>query len=246
MNGEIFSQSHLKPVIMKNLFLSMLVLFLVVGCSSDENEIAVEVGKNTMVETKISKQLGPANAANPFDVVGKRYGAWLSEYYQNKGYPKVIDELRALVNYSGAKWKAANFAGKSSIVFTAEDISMIVSNPEATITSTFAMGTLGDEAKTSLLGLFLWLIQEKEAEYKLLYDFIVAYEAGVIDSSSLSGEEVETILGITSVTRYALDAEGENKDRDWEISVGNKKVKSGVYPFRASLISVIAHLPYYL
>ncbi|PRZ22786.1 hypothetical protein [Flavobacterium granuli] len=231
---------------MKNLFLSMLVIFLVVGCSSDGDGVAVEVDKNIAAEATISKQSGPANAANPFDAIGKRYGIWLSEYYQSKGYPKGIDELRALVNYSGAKWKAPNFAGKSSIVITAEDISVIVSNPEASVASAFAMGTLGDEAKTSLLGLFLWLIQEKEAEYKLLYDFIVAYEAGVIDSSTLTRQEVETILGITSVTRYALDAEGEHKDRDWEISVGNKKVKSGVYPFRASLISVIAHLPYYL
>lgn len=57
---------------------------------------------------------------------------------------------------------------------------------------------------------------------------------------------METILGITSVTRYALDAEGGHKDRDWEISVGNKKVPSKFDPFQASLISVIVHLRFYL
>lgn len=231
---------------MKNLFLGLFVVLVMISCSTDEYGDVVEEVSIVSVQSSTLKLLGPANDANPYDEVGKKYGIWLSEYYQIHGYSKTIHDLTAQVNYVGAKLKVHDVLGKSNILITEHGITVSVSNPENTVTSILATGTLSDTAKSSLVIFFVSLIQNKEAEYSLLYDFIVAYEAGIMDSSNLTSYELETILGITSVTRYALDAEGGHKDRDWEISVGNKKVASGFHPFQASLISVIAHLRYYL
>ncbi|CAM2938626.1 hypothetical protein [Flavobacterium frigoris] len=231
---------------MKNLFLGLFVVLVMISCSTDEYGDVVEEVSSVSVQASTLKQLGPANDANPYDEVGKKYGIWLSEYYQIHGYSKTIEDLATQVNFMGAKLKAPDVFGKSNILITEDGISISINNPETVVISTLASGTLSEAAESSLLGFFVSLIQNKEAEYNLLYDFITTYEAGIMDSSDLTSFELETILGITSVTRYALDAEGGHKDRDWEISVGNKKVASGFHPFQASLISVIAHLRYYL
>jgi hypothetical protein len=231
---------------MKNLFLGLFVVLVMISCSTDEYGNTIEEVNSVSAQASTSKTIGPANNANPYDEVGKEYGFWLSEYYQIHGYSKTIQDLAAQVNYIGAKLKAHNVLGKSNILITEDGISISINNPETVVISTLASGTLSEAAESSLLGFFVSLIQNREAEYNLLYDFITTYEAGIMDSSNLTSFELETILGITSVTRYALDAEGGHKDRDWEISVGNKKVASGFHPFQASLISVIANLRYYL
>jgi hypothetical protein len=231
---------------MKNLFLGLFVILVMISCSSEEYGITTLDSNGTSAQASTVKQLGPANDANPYDEVGKRYGKVLKDYSQIHGNSKTIHDLTAEVNYVGAKLKVKDVFGKSNILITEDGITVSVSNPEKTVTSTLGTSTLSETAKSSLVIFFVSLIQNKEAEYSLLYDFIVAYEAGIMDSSNLTSYELETILGITSVTRYALDAEGGHKDRDWEISVGNKKVASGFHPFQASLISVIAHLRYYL
>lgn len=231
---------------MKNLFLGLFVVLIMISCSTDEYGNTVEEVSSVSIQASTSKQLGPANDANPYDEVGKKYGFWLSDYYQIHGKSKTIQDLATQVNYMGAKLKDANVFGKSNILITEDGITISINNPETVVTSTLAAGTLSEAAESSLLGFFISLIQNKEAKYSLLYDFITTYEAGIMDSSNLTDHELETILGITSVTRYALDAEGEHKDRDWEISVGNKKVASRFHPFQASLISVIVQLRYYL
>lgn len=231
---------------MKNLFLGLFVILVMISCSSEEYGRTTVDGNDVSTQASTVKQLGPANDANPYDEVGKRYGKWLTDYYQIHGNSKTIHDLTAQVNYVGAKLKVNDVFGKSNILITEDGITFSVSNLENTLTSTLATATLSESAKSSLLSFFVSLIQNKEVEYSLLYDFIVAYEADILDSTNLTVQELETILGITSVTRYALDAEGGHKDRDWEISVGNKKVPSKFGPFQASLISVIVHLRFYL
>jgi len=231
---------------MKNLFLGLFVILVMNSCSSEEYGMTIVDSNGISAKASTEKQLAPANNANPYDEVGKRYGKVLKDYYQIHGNSKTIHDLTAQVNYVGAKLKAHDDFGKSNILLNEDGIRVSVSNLENTVTSTLATGTLSDTTKSSLVSFFVSLIQNKEAEYSLLYDFIVNYEAGILDSTNLTVQELETILGITSVTRYALDAEGEHKDRDWEISVGNKKVPSKFDPFEASLISVIVHLRFYL
>ena len=231
---------------MKNLFLGLFVILVMISCSSEEYGMTAVESNGISAQASRVKQLGPANDANPYDEVGKRYGKWLADYHQIHGNSKTIQDLTAQVNYVGAKLKVHDVFGKSNILVSEDGITVSVSNPENTVTSTLATSTLSETAKSSLVSFFVSLIQNKEAEYSLLYDFIVAYEADILDSTNLTVQELETILGITSVTRYALDAEGGHKDRDWEISVGNKKVPSKFNPFQASLISVIVHLRFYL
>ena len=231
---------------MKNLILGLFVILIMISCSSEEYGMTIVDSNGISAQASTVKQFGPANDANPYDEVGKRYGKWLTDHYQTYGKSKTIQDLTAQVNYVGANLKVHDVFGKSNILVTQDSITVSVSNPENTVTSTLATSTLSETAKSSLVSFFVSLIQNKEAEYSLLYDFIVAYEADILDSTNLTVQELETILGITSVTRYALDAEGGHKDRDWEISVGNKKVPSKFNPFQASLISVIVHLRFYL
>ncbi len=231
---------------MKNLLLGILVVFLVGSCTTDENGIVGYGSAIALIGKGNTNEAPPANSANSFDAVGKQYGSLLSTYYQTNGNPKAIDALTNQVNYMTKKLKGQSEFGKSTIVITSKEISVIVSSPETTVSSILERSVLGEEAQSSLLQFFTNLISEKEEDYAVLYDFIVAYEASILGSTGITAEEEETILGITSVTRYALDAEGGHKDRDWEISVGNKFVKPQFYPYQASLISVIAQLPHYL
>ena len=171
---------------MKNLFLGLFVVLVMISCSTDEYGNTVEEVSSVSVQASVSKQLGPANDANPYDEVGKKYGIWLSDYYQIHGYSKTIQDLATQVNYMGAKLKAPDVFGKSNILITEDGISISINNPETVVTSTLAAGTLSEAAESSLLGFFVSLIQNKEAEYSLLYDFITTYEAGIMDSTNLT------------------------------------------------------------
>ena len=71
---------------MKNLFLGLLVVLVMISCSTDEYGNTVEEASSVSVQAGVSKKLVPANDANPYDEVGKKYGIWLSDYYEIHGY----------------------------------------------------------------------------------------------------------------------------------------------------------------
>jgi len=66
---------------MKNLFLGLFFVLVMISCSTDVYGNTVEEVNNVSVQASVLKQLGPANDANPYDEVGKKYGIWLSDYH---------------------------------------------------------------------------------------------------------------------------------------------------------------------
>jgi hypothetical protein len=66
---------------------------------------------------------------------------------------------------------------------------------------------------------------EEEDDYQVLYDTIVAYEAGIYNNTLLSVEDKSTILITTSVTRHLVYARKKkpkkDKDPEWQYMVGN-------------------------
>lgn len=148
---------------MKNLFLGLFVILVMNSCSSEEYGMTIVDSNGISAQASTVKQLGPANNANPYDEVGKRYGKVLKDYSQIHGNSKTIHDLTAQVNYVGAKLKVKDVFGKSNILITEDGITVSVSNPENTVTSTLGTSTLSETAKSSLLSFFVSLIQNKEA-----------------------------------------------------------------------------------
>jgi hypothetical protein len=97
-------------------------------------------------------------------------------------------------------------------------------------------------AKSNLVNFLHGLINQRQLDFTVSYNYIVDYEETVIEDSSLDADETETILTITSISRYSLYSETERKDKDWDLSAGNKPAKKFFSQNEIPIISIIALL----
>ncbi|MFW0736846.1 hypothetical protein [Flavobacterium sp. T12S277] len=65
----------------------------------------------------------------------------------------------------------------------------------------------------------------KGQDYSIVDDYIIQYEIGKRADQSLTADEKNTILNISSISEASLYIEKARKDRDWETSTTSKKNK---------------------
>ena len=67
--------------------------------------------------------------------------------------------------------------------------------------------------------------RDQQAAYEIVYQFIIAYETGIIANGDYDAHDKRIILTTTSITRYAFyfakTHRRKPRDRDWDISWGN-------------------------
>ena len=222
---------------MKNFLLCMVLSFFVISCSTDsdfnnsENRNVAEFKNNSKI---------PENLANPFDAKGKKYYELLKAYLKNNGTPHSIKEVTKQIQFISSKYDSTSSTNKSSISVAPEQITWIMGNPESSLTEIVGISSLGSAAKINLINFLQSLIANNGQEYIAVYNSIVSYESTIVESTTLSEEEKETILTVSSVSRYALYSDSEHKDRDWEISVANRKNQKEFDSYKASIVSVLA------
>ena len=82
-------------------------------------------------------------------------------------------------------------------------------------------------AKNSLSNFITTVLSlcETEDDYGVIYDYIVAYEATVLKSTSFTERDKQVVLTTTSVARHAAyyrkKRPKKNKDPEWDLMVGN-------------------------
>lgn len=225
---------------MKKFLLCIVLSFLVISCSNDSDFDNTGVSQLNGIEFKNNSKM-PENRANPFDGVGKKYYELLSHYSKSNETLNSLEGKIKQIQFI-SKEITNSYTKKSSISVTDEQINWIMSDPQNSLTEILEVSALGTEAKLNLINFLKALIQKNGLEYVQLYDYIVSYEASILESSTLDEDEKESILTVSSVSRYALYIDPKHKDRDWELLVANRKANKSIDNFNASIISVIALL----
>ena len=228
---------------MKNLLLCITALIFLISCSSDSDFDKSGNGKKQFLETNISEF--PANNTNPYDSIGKEFYKSLNLYYVEKQFPNSISEISNQINFVSSTFTKNSNTSKL-IVFNDEIVEAIMSDPDNIMISIVQNSSLGTSAKANLITFLQNLIIQRQEEFNVVYDFIISYESTVVNNNVLSDDEKETLLSVTSISRYSLYSESERKDRDWEKNVGSKTAKPFFAQNQASLVSLIALLGKFL
>lgn len=212
---------------MKPYYLCLLCMTLFISCS-DNNEI-INPSINNKTIGVLDYDDTAANYANPYDYAGKIHQELLLTYYNNTSLPftltGIITTANAVANNNDSFLSLVKNVPYS---FSYSDrVADIVSQPSGfqddIINASISDSNARASFKTFITDLLITC--EEEDDYQVLYDTIVAYEAGIYNNSLLSVEDKSTILITTSVTRHSVYVRKKkpkkDKDPEWQYMVGN-------------------------
>jgi hypothetical protein len=205
---------------MKNLVLCLTVLFFTLSCTNDEDYSAPQLVNSALETSEVSNRA--KNISNPFDQTGAEFYAQFTSYISEKGYPSSDSHIKDQMLLLSAKASKSSLTSKSIITITPEMITLILANPEFRLLEIIDSSTLSNAVKSNLTSFVGDLVYRQNEDYDQVYSFIIDYEEGVIDNTILEEDEKDTILKVSSISRYSLYAEARVRDRDWETSVTNK------------------------
>jgi hypothetical protein len=226
---------------MKNLLICSISLCFLISCSADSDVNTFEINDNVSSQSKILL-FSPANKANPFDSKGKEYYDALIVYQKQNQFPNSITEITDQIRFVSSQFEKGRITSRSVISFNETIVASIMSDPDNSMIQIVQSSLLVSAAKASLINFLQDLIAQRQLEFSIAYGYIVAYEDTVLESNTMSEDDKETILTVTSISRYSLYSESERKDRDWEKSAGNRIAKPFFSNNETSIISVIALL----
>lgn len=223
---------------MKKFVVCFALLILIVSCSSDDDLRDIEPA------SKDSSHFAPfpENPQNRMDFVGKEYYSALKNFYQNNESSNSITEIARQINYLSNRSVIKSTTSRGVISFTDAIVESIMLDPENSMIQIVNSSSLSTDSKASIISFLLELINKRQLEFSEAYNYIVSYEDDIIGDNFISEDEKDTLLTISSISRYSLYSEAERKDRDWETSTGSKSVKSSFNSNDISIVSIIAML----
>ncbi|WP_426486097.1 hypothetical protein [Flavobacterium sp. 2] len=226
---------------MKNLILCSVLLCLLSACSSESDfEPAESFNKNSAEITKDS--VFPLSPTNPFDAKGRKYYDIVQSYSNLYNRPNSIEEIRRQISFLAQQYKRNDNHKSANLGYTTEEIAAILDNPSVMLLEIVENCPISAASKSELLLFVQTLIAEQDEEYVTIRDYIISFDAGIIANTTLLVDEKETILTVSTISSYALYAEAERKDRDWETSVGTRHAKIFFNNNQAPIITIIALL----
>ncbi|OIV40343.1 hypothetical protein [Flavobacterium johnsoniae] len=226
---------------MKTTLLCIITAVFFNSCSTEEDFETLAEQTNT-VHLSALKNYFPANSSNPFDLKGKKIYDALNDYYENNKTVNSTAELADQIRCISEKFNEKGSWSSRLIPFTDEMVESIMADPDNSMITIVENSSLQTYAKTSLITFLQNFIIKRQQQFNITYSYIAGYESNVLDDAVFTTEERETVLTVTSISRYSLYSEEERKDKDWDILIGNKPVKRFFKSGEAALISVIALL----
>ena len=201
---------------------ALLILFLH-ACTTQE------VDKTTVKGTALSKNsINPKNDSNSFDTSGRLYYTILEQILATETMPQTTSN--AILEVEAVGYLKEDFIEQLPSNYSSPSASSIDSIQNNTTHNTAAalaslpLTPLAHESLTQFIDTLL-LYRDDEKTFDYIFDYIVAYETGINNSSTLNVIDKKILLTTASISRYAFYFASEHKrkprDRDWEISWGN-------------------------
>lgn len=216
--------------------------FITLSCTTGNEFDISEINAGIPDDMKSQQRsLYPQNSANPYDRVGRKYMGQLRNYVAQHSNPSSIDEITKQIQFVADRTDILFYKmGTESI--SKEQILRISKDPVYCAKEIIEKASITPHCQIALSNFFTSLLSARNDSYTDLYNYIVAYESKVMASALLNASDKETILALSSITRYSLYLDDGHKDRDWETSVGNKMSKVTLDPCKSSLVTLIVLL----
>lgn len=226
---------------MKNLLTTYFLLCFLTSCSDDSDPNQTKLN-GVSPEKLTSSTITPENKLNPFDKKGLLFYNALQDYQAVNSFPNSIGEITNQVKFLSRQIAKRSNTQKGVITFNDSIVEAIMSDPDSNMIQIVQNSALSTNAKSTLISFLQGLINHRQVDFAVSYAYIVDYEETVIDDDPFDDDETETILTVTSISRYSLYSESERKDKDWDLSAGNKPAKKFFSTNETSIISIIALL----
>ncbi|MDP5200204.1 hypothetical protein [Flavobacterium sp. DG2-3] len=205
---------------MKSLLLMSMTAILLLSCSADQDYNS-EIESSSAPQTN-EKAIYALNTLNPFEETGINFFNDFDFYVSKNGYPTSNEQLINQVLFLIDKRVNNKQSGKSIITITPELILLILANPEEKLVEIIDNSDLSIAVKVNLNSFIADLISKQQDDYDEVYDHIVTFESAIVVDSLLEEDEKDTILKVSSISRYSLYAEARKRDPDWQTSVTNR------------------------
>lgn len=200
---------------MKNLlFISLTILFC--SCSTDDFAYS-----ETQINPKASV-LGSLEVNSNFHYEPKENGLPRKIKVRNQILivpERISDQIISLVNHGQSKAGSRKFDNQT----LSNDTIVMETTPVVALFAIVEESLLGISLQENVKNYIVSLNALKGQDYGIIDDYIIQYEIGKRADQSLSVDEKNTILSISSVSETVLYSEKKRRDRDWETSTTSKK-----------------------
>ena len=211
-------------------YLCLLFVPFFISCSETEMPMRSEVpfaipdNQNAYRESDVF----PANSDNPYDGAGALHNALFISYYAGDSLGGSVSQIIERVENLAKQNAAYAFMFGTNIPELSDSrILYLLDNPflkkEEVITATFS----GEEARNSFTEFSdaVVTLYSAQTDTTVLYNYIIGYEAGILENTNLNSLDKQKILVTSSIARFAVATRPKkpkrNTDPEWDLMVGN-------------------------
>ncbi|SHH82049.1 hypothetical protein [Flavobacterium johnsoniae] len=200
---------------MKNLlFISLTILFC--SCSTDdfaysETQINLKSSVLDSLEVNSNFHYEPKEKGLPRKIKVRNQILIVPE--------RISDQIISLVNHGQSKVGSGKFDNQTLSNHTI----VMETTPVVALFAIVEESLLGISLQENVKNYIVSLNALKGQDYGIVDDYIIQYEVEKRADQSLSVDEKNTILSISSVSETVLYSEKKRRDRDWETSTTSKK-----------------------
>lgn len=202
---------------MKKILLMGALLFLISFHSSCDNE------ELTIISNSHSKKTRTIliDSENPFDELGEIHNVLFDLYSPPPNFQKDIEVIANEVNYL-----LSNYTNLQPSTITIDSLFVewfeeIIYYPEQSLDTITSQSELSTLAETKLLNLIEITSGTTTTDINEALLEIISFEENIIMDIILSTKEKEIILMVSAIAKYSIYDNGDRKDKDWDLSVGN-------------------------
>ncbi len=213
---------------MKKIYLCLAASAFFIGCDPDNgNDTITPVTNKNELALKVTGQY-PENTANIYDSAGQIHHQITTSYFESDhvdfSTTRIASDIEAIAagNTDFMELKPISY-----LPVLPSRIDEITNNEAASRSFIISNSGMGQAAQNVLQDFITEIMydQERQINYDEIYQYIIAFENGIMTDPSYSTMEKQRILTATSITRYSMYFASKHKrkpkDRDWEISVGS-------------------------
>lgn len=163
----------------------------------------------------------PLTTSNPYDEIGELHNVLFDTYLATPNTSDTIEDIATEVNNLISLF--ANLPQTTISIdslFTGK-VEQFIRYPEQSLDTIVSQIGLSTTAKSKLLNLIEITSGITTTDINEALFQVVTFEEQIFSNTILSTREKEIIFKVSSIAKYSLYDNGDRKDKDWDLSVGN-------------------------
>jgi hypothetical protein len=202
---------------MKKILLCGVLLSLVTLLSSCDNEELISTHQQ-----ELKKTMSPSTSSdNPFDAIGILYNVLFDAYVASNNRDDTIEGIAVKINELITGYSNLEPTTIAINAGLTDRVEQILNYPEHSLDIIVSEVGLSVRVKAKLNDLIELVSGVTTNDYPEIGVDVISYEEDIITDESLTPEEKEVLLTVSSIVKYSLYDNGDRKDKDWDLSVGN-------------------------